>query len=195
MRPDWNTYFLCLAYLTATRATCDRKHVGAVVVSPEHRVVSMGYNGAPAGMSDCDSIGHELFDGHCIRSLHSESNAIDYAGRSAAGCTLFVTVVPCYDCAKRIVNAQIKHVIYDEFYPSRYGKSDQVPSFLREGGVEVVEFTSPGLELFKRHLAEMKRAERIVAENTQVEFACGCMDSAFTAGSMCATHKMPRVHD
>ena len=163
MRPDWNTYFLRLAYLTATRATCDRKHVGAVIVSPEHRVVSMGYNGAAAGMDDCDTIGHELVEGHCVRTLHAESNAIDYAGRVCAGATLFTTVVPCYDCAKRIVNAQIVQVVYDEFYPSRYGKSDMVPAFLREGGVKVTEFTSPGLELFKRHLAAMERAETIVA--------------------------------
>jgi len=195
MRPDWNTYFLRLAYLTATRATCDRKHVGAVIVSPEHRVVSMGYNGAPAGMNDCDSIGHELVEGHCVRTLHAESNAIDYAGRLASGCTLFTTVSPCYDCAKRIVNAQIAHVVYDEFYPSRYGKSDMVPAFLREGAVDVQAFTSPGLELFKRHLEDMEKAEQIVAETTIVEFSCGCSVPAHQAGACCPEHKMSRTHD
>ncbi len=195
MRPDWNTYFLRLAYLTATRATCDRKHVGAVIVSPEHRVVSMGYNGAAAGMDDCDTVGHELSDGHCIRVLHAESNAIDYAGRLCADATLFATVVPCYDCAKRIVNAKIVRVVYDEFYPSRYGKSDMVPAFLRTGGVEVIEFTSPGLELFKQHLSDMERAEKIVAETTDVEFGCGCTESAATAGQSCPHHGMSRTHD
>jgi len=195
MRPDWNTYFLRLAYLTATRATCDRKHVGAVIVSPEHRVVSMGYNGAAAGMDDCDTVGHELVEGHCVRTLHAESNAIDYAGRLASGCTLFTTVSPCYDCAKRIVNAQIVRVVYDEFYPSRYGKSDLVPAFLRTGGVEAGEFTSPGLELFKRHLEDMEEAEKIVAETTVVEFACGCMAAGPNVPAMCSAHNAPRVHD
>lgn len=195
MRPDWNTYFLRLAYLTATRATCDRKHVGAVLVSPDHRVVAMGYNGAPAGMDDCDTIGHELVDGHCVRTLHAESNAIDYAGRLAQGCTLYTTVVPCYDCAKRIVNSKISSVVYDEFYPSRYGKSDLVPAFLRTGKVEVVQFESPGLQLFKKHLIEMERAEKIVAETTQVEWACGCQAPASKAPLLCPAHNKPRVHE
>jgi len=104
-------------------------------------------------------------------------------------------VSPCYDCAKRIVNAQIVRVVYDEFYPSRYGKSDLVPAFLREGGVEVGEFTSPGLELFKRHLQDMEEAEKIVAQTTQVEYACGCTSAADVAGALCHVHATPRVHD
>lgn len=195
MRPDWNTYFLRLAYLTATRATCDRKHVGAVIVSSDHRIISMGYNGAAAGMDDCDTIGHELVEGHCVRTLHAESNAIDYAGRLSAGATLFTTVTPCYDCAKRIVNAKIVRVVYDEFYASRYGKSDLVPSFLREGGVQVGEFTSPGLELFKQHLQQMEASELIVAETTEVEFSCGCTALAKDAMDVCPEHQTLRVHD
>jgi dCMP deaminase len=195
MRPDWNTYFLRLAYLTATRASCDRKHVGAILVSSDHRVVSMGYNGAPAGMADCDTIGHELVEGHCHRTIHAESNAIDYAGRLARDCTLYTTVSPCYDCAKRIVNAGISHVVYDEFYSSRYGKSAEVPEFLKSGGVVVEQFDSPGLQLFKTHLVEMERAERIVAETTQVEWACGCQALGVVAGRFCPMHGQPRVHE
>jgi dCMP deaminase len=146
-------------------------------------------------MDDCDMIGHEMVGGHCVRTLHAESNAIDYAGRASVGATLFITVVSCYDCAKRVVNARIARVVYDEFYPSRYGKSDMVPAFLREGGVEVEQFTSPGLELFKRHLSEMERAEEIVAKTTVVEFACGCSESAATAMKVCPTHLAERVHD
>ena len=195
MRPDWNTYFLRLAYLTATRATCDRKHVGAVLVSPDHRVVAMGYNGAPAGMDDCDTSGHELVDGHCVRTLHAESNAIDYAGRLAQGCTLYTTVVPCYDCAKRIVNSKIVRVVFDEAYSSRYGMSGRVPEFLRNGKVEVVQFDSPGLQLFRTHLAEMERAEVIVAGTTMVEYACGCEMEASNAPVMCTVHQAPRTHE
>lgn len=195
MRPDFQTYFLRLAYLTATRASCDRKHVGAVLVTPDRRILSMGYNGAPKGMPDCDTIGHEIVDGHCVRTLHAESNAIDYAGRLAQGCVLYTTVVPCYDCAKRIVNAGIIRVVYDEAYSSRYGKSGQVPDFLRASGVEVVQFESPGLALFKRHLAEMERDEQVVAEMTMVEYACGCEAGADTAPDKCPIHRQPRSHD
>lgn len=141
-----------LAYLAATRGTCARKHVGAIIVDPYHRTVSTGYNGAPAGRPSCDEIGHEMVEGHCVRTLHAESNAIDYAGRSAIGCTLYATVTPCYDCAKRIANAGIVRVVWDEFYASRYGKSDQVQSFLLESGIEVEQWADERMMPFRTML-------------------------------------------
>lgn len=123
MRTDWDTYFLMFAHVAAKRATCDRKHVGAVIVDPDHRIVATGYNGSPAGMEHCDDAGHELkeIDGRmsCVRTLHAESNALDFAGGRARGCTIYTTVIPCYDCAKRIVNAGIELVVYSEYYESR----------------------------------------------------------------------------
>ncbi len=194
-RPDWDTYFLRLAYLAATRATCARKHVGALIVTPDKRVAATGYNGAPAGQPSCDEIGHEMVEGHCVRTLHAESNAIDYAGRATVGCVLYATVVPCYDCAKRIVNAGINRVIYDEFYASRYGKSDFVPEFLRSAGVEVVQFESAGLSLFKQKLAEVESIELELLKQTVVEYTCGCTMSGDKALSRCAEHGAPRNHD
>lgn len=189
MRPDWDTYFLRAAYLAATRATCDRKHVGAVIVTPDHRVAATGYNGAPAGSPSCDEIGHEIVEGHCVRTLHSESNAIDYAGRTAAGCDLYITVSPCYDCAKRIVNAGINRVVYDQFYASRYGKSDAVPEFLRSAGLEVEQFSSPGLTLFKQKLIEVEQIELDLAKNTIVAYTCGCELTADVAKARCPIHQ------
>lgn len=122
MRPNFDDYFMSIAYLVSTRATCDRKKVGSVIVK-NRRIVSTGYNGAPAGMPDCSMVGHELRKidekDSCIRSLHSESNAIDFAGKECSGSILYTTVIPCYDCAKRIINAGISRVIYAEFYASR----------------------------------------------------------------------------
>lgn len=126
MRPDWDTYFLMIAYVTSLRATCDRKQVGAVIVDKDHRIVSGGYNGAPSKMPECDEVGHELkeIDGRmsCVRTLHAESNAIDRARQDLTGCTLYATVIPCYDCAKRIVSAGITRVVYSEYYESRNTK-------------------------------------------------------------------------
>jgi dCMP deaminase len=136
-RPDWDTYMMMFAYVAATRATCARKHVGAVIASPDHRIVATGYNGAPSGQPSCDEIDHLMVEGHCVRTLHAESNAIDFAGGLARGCTLVVTVTPCWDCAKRIVNARIARVVYDEHYESRYGKSQDVPAYLSAAGIEV----------------------------------------------------------
>lgn len=195
IRPKWDVYFMRLAYLAATRATCDRKHVGAILASPDHRTGSTGYNGSPIGMPSCDEIGHELHDGHCIRTLHAESNAIDYLGRFAQGCTLYITVSPCYDCAKRIVGAQIIRVVYDQFYPSRYGKSDMVPEFLRSAGVEVEQHDSPGLTLFKQKLKEMEDIEKELLRNTIVEYECGCSMQGDVAKLRCLEHDAPRRSD
>ena len=141
------------AYLAALRATCPRKHVGAVIVDPEHRQVSTGYNGAPPDQPSCDDVGCQMVDNHCVRTLHAESNALDYAGtRLARNCTLYVTVLPCWDCAKRIVGARIARVVYDEHYESRYGQSANVPAFLEAAGVKVEQFDPERMTRFKSFL-------------------------------------------
>lgn len=160
-RPIWSIYFMQLAYLAATRASCSRKHVGAIIVDPYHRVVATGYNGAPAGMPSCDDVGHEMIEGHCVRTLHAESNAIDFAGRAALGCTIYVTVTPCYDCAKRMVNSGISKVVWDEFYASRYGKSNQVEEFLRSAGVEVEQWGDDRMAAFRGMLDALNDAKLI----------------------------------
>lgn len=139
MRLDWDTYFCLLAHVVALRGSCDRKQVGAVIVDTQHRVISTGYNGGAAGMPDCDVAGHLLkeIDGResCVRTLHAESNAIDYATRSLQGATLYATVTPCFDCAKRIVGQGIQRVVYSVFYQSR--NTDLVADYFKEAGVEV----------------------------------------------------------
>lgn len=150
MRPGWDVYFVRHAYLTATRATCLRKHVGAILVDPNHRIVASGYNGAPREMPSCDEpgVGCQLVEGHCVRTLHAESNALDFAGRFATGCTLYATVTPCWDCAKRIINANVTRVVYHEHYESRYGKSQDVPAYLRDAGVVVDRLDSDNMNAF-----------------------------------------------
>ncbi len=139
MRPNWDEYFLEIAKVVAKRATCSRKHVGAVIIDSKNRIVSTGYNGSPAGLPHCDDIGHEIkkIDGRdsCVRTLHAESNALDDAGRRAHGGTLYVTVIPCYDCSKRIVNAGIKKVVYGEFYQSR--NTDLVVNYFEDAGIQL----------------------------------------------------------
>lgn len=139
-RPTWHQYFMTMARLIATRATCDRKHVGAVIVNAAHRVVATGYNGSPRGQPHCDDVGHLLkkIDGRlsCIRTLHAESNALDYAGTNAEGCTMYVTVLPCYECAKRMVNAGIISVYYGEHYMSQ--NSALVADYLQQADVPII---------------------------------------------------------
>jgi len=117
-RKRWHRYFMDIAEKVATRATCDRKHVGAVIVS-DKTILSTGYNGSIRGAPHCDDVGHMMEDGHCIRTVHAEVNAVAQAARNGVrvdGATVYVTLLPCWSCFKTIANAGIKKVIFSEIY-------------------------------------------------------------------------------
>lgn len=125
-RPSWNEYFMAFASLVATRSTCQRRHVGAVLVR-DNRILATGYNGVPSGMEHCDMVGclresmgipsgerHEL-----CRGVHAEQNAIIQAakhGISIDGATIYCTHSPCLICAKMLVQAGIRKAFYAEGY-------------------------------------------------------------------------------
>ncbi len=91
-RPNWDTYFLSIAEQISHRATCDRASVGAVIVK-DHHILSTGYNGSPANTPHCYDAGHIMVDGHCMRVVHAESNAIAAAARfgiTVDGATIYI---------------------------------------------------------------------------------------------------------
>ncbi len=110
--------FMELAHIARDWGTCDRARVGAIVARGGE-IVSLGFNGAPPKQPHCDDIGvgHLMISGHCVRTLHAESNALWLAGRDKTkGATLYTTHFPCYSCAKEIVRAGIVRVVYDKSY-------------------------------------------------------------------------------
>lgn len=125
-RPSTDKYFMDMARLAATRSTCLRRKVGAVIVKDNH-VLSTGYNGAPRGVSHCEDAGcmrakmnipsgtrHEL-----CRGVHAEQNAVTqaaYFGTSVKGAKIYTTTFPCSLCAKILINSGITEIIYDEGY-------------------------------------------------------------------------------
>ena len=118
MRSDWNTYFIDIAKQVATRATCDRKHVGAVIVR-DNQILSTGYNGSINGTGHCDEVGHMMEDGHCIRTVHAEVNAIVQAARngvSIEGAVMYTNTFPCWNCFKMIANSGIKEIYCGDAY-------------------------------------------------------------------------------
>jgi dCMP deaminase len=159
-RPEWDEYFLLLAYSVALRGSCKRKRVGAVIVDQSHRIVSTGYNGAPRGQRDCLEAGCDVreIDGRksCVRTLHAESNAIDFARESLIGCWLYTTIAPCRNCALRIVQAGIKRVVYDEWYESQ-GSKEVVHIFEnakpRPLDIEHVQLQGPLAQALRRAVA------------------------------------------
>lgn len=135
-RPSWDHYFLNIAYEVANRSTCDRAQVGAVIVK-DKRILTTGYNGSPSGLAHCTEVGCLMENGHCIRTLHAEQNAIIQAalhGVSTAGGTIYVTHQPCFLCAKMIINAGIKEIVYGQEYPD-----DRSRQFLDEAGVNLTQ--------------------------------------------------------
>ena len=138
-RVGWNTYFMNIAREAATRSTCDRKHVGAVIVR-DRTILSTGYNGSVRGMPHCDEIGHTMEAGHCVATIHAEANAIIQAARngvSIEGAEIYTTASPCWPCFKLIANSGLARVYYGEFY--RDERSIQVA---RSAGIELVDLAA-----------------------------------------------------
>lgn len=149
-RPSWDSYFIQIAHLVATRATCPRRQVGAVIVR-DRRIVATGYNGAPKGLPHCPHEGDQhdwplgcMRAGHCIRSLHAEQNALLQAamiGVACEGTTMYVTCQPCNTCAKMIINAGVSRVIYEGDYPDDFSLE-----LFADSGLEVFRYIDDRLE-------------------------------------------------
>jgi dCMP deaminase len=118
MRTTWDEYFMGIAEQVATRSTCDRASVGCVVVR-DKTIVSTGYNGSMRGKPHCDDVGHLMQDGHCVRTVHAEQNAIAQAAKNGASindATAYITHCPCWVCFKLLVNAGVKRIMYRDSY-------------------------------------------------------------------------------
>ncbi|MBI5411987.1 dCMP deaminase family protein [Candidatus Peregrinibacteria bacterium] len=117
-RPSKDEYYMMLAKTVATRGTCPKALVGAVLVK-DGSIISTGYNGAPVGEKHCSEAGHNEVDGHCQRAVHAELNAILQAakhGNATKDSTLYITHFPCNHCLKAIANAGIKGIVYEVSY-------------------------------------------------------------------------------
>jgi dCMP deaminase len=141
-RPSWDEYFMDITVRVAQRATCLRRKVGAILVK-DKKILTTGYNGAPAGLAHCEEVGclreklqvprgerHEL-----CRGTHGEQNAIIQAatfGVSIKGATLYSTHFPCVLCTKLLINAGVERLVYLEGYPD-----DLSGQMVREAGVKI----------------------------------------------------------
>jgi dCMP deaminase len=128
-RVSWDEYFMKIAYMVATRSTCNKISVGTVFTQHK-RIVATGYNGAPAGMPHCTEIGCIEYNNHCINALHSEVNAILQCaanGVATEGAVVYCTHLPCWHCTMMLINARIKKLYYSENYVDDRG--DQLKLF------------------------------------------------------------------
>jgi dCMP deaminase len=117
-RSNWDQYFMDIATQVASRATCDRKHVGALLVR-DRTILSTGYNGSIRGLPHCDDVGHMMENGHCVATVHAEANAIIQAAKNGVrieGATIYTTASPCWPCFKLIANAGCVRIVFGELY-------------------------------------------------------------------------------
>ena len=159
-RPSWHEYFMRIAMLAATRSTCLRRQVGAVIVK-DKKVLATGYNGSPSGLKHCLEVGcmreemgipsgqrHEL-----CRAIHAEQNAIIQAatsGISISGGILYSTTFPCILCAKMLINAHIKEIYIAEGYPD-----DLSREMLDEAGITIHRLTIKNVDLSDINVKDM----------------------------------------
>lgn len=148
-RPSWDEYFMAIAEQVGDRSTCLRRHIGAVLVK-DKRILATGYNGVPSGLAHCDEVGclreqrgipsgtqHEL-----CRGIHAEQNAVIQAakhGIAIDGAVVYTTHHPCVLCAKILINAGVREVVYREAYPDELSVA-----LLEEAGVVMRHPEGPG---------------------------------------------------
>src|SRR3989344_1948994 len=146
VRPSWDEYFLSLLEPLGRRGTCDRGRSGSVIVSPRNTIIATGYVGSPPVQPHCDDVGHLMRtviyeDGHqqqhCVRTLHAEENAILQCAKDGIkleGSTIYCKMVPCWNCAMRIVRVGIKRVVAQK----RYHADGLSRELFNNAGVELV---------------------------------------------------------
>ena len=128
------------------KGTCDRSHVGTVIIGLSYCITARGHNTAPGSMPTCDEIGHEMVEGHCVRTIHAEINAIAQAARRGVitdGGIMFVSYVPCLNCAKAIIQAGITEVY------ARTIRYEEGYNLLTKAGIPIYDWEGKPFDLNK----------------------------------------------
>lgn len=138
----WDEYFMGLAHLSALRSKDPNTQVGAAIIDENHRVVSVGYNGFPKGCSDDEfpwSRSGGVLNSKYAFVVHAELNAILNSPRSVSGCTIYVSLFPCNECAKAIIQSGIKRIVYES---DKYADTETTiasKKMLQAAGIELVQ--------------------------------------------------------
>ena len=142
---SWDEYFMGLAHLSALRSKDPNTQVGAAIVDENHRVVSVGYNGFPTGVSDDEfpwSREGDVLTSKYAFVVHAELNAILNSQRSVRGCTIYVSLFPCNECAKAIIQSGIKKIVYESDKYNGVDTNIASKRMLKAAGVELVRISN-----------------------------------------------------
>lgn len=149
---------MAITKLIASRGTCDRLYAGSILVK-NNRIISSGYNGSPSGLSHCNDEGHLLEEGHCVRTIHGEHNALLQAARSGGisteGATMYTKYSPCIHCTKYVIGCGITRVVMAKVY-----RNEAAVKMLADAGIKVdvynenEEWNSEVRDIFKKEVEE-----------------------------------------
>lgn len=154
---NWDEFFLLLATMYSARASCDRSRVACVLVK-DKRMLGAGYNGSVSGLESCDEVGHLIVDNHCLRTIHAERNALDNSHGNLEGGTAYVTVTPCLDCVKALLQRGIKRIVYLGNYANSKAR-EHIKEFCDKKGVtleQVSENPEYSLSLLAKALKRLR---------------------------------------
>jgi dCMP deaminase len=155
MRNDylsWDEYFMGIALLSSKRSKDEQTQVGACIVNSEQRIVGIGYNGLPFGCDDSEfpwSREGEFLDTKYPYVVHAEANAILNSTRNLNGCTIYVTLFPCHECAKLIIQSGIVRIIYMEDKYIGTDSNTASKRMLASSGIETKEFKKIQIDLYE----------------------------------------------
>ena len=140
-RVSQDEYFMQIAEKVSARGTCPRKKVGAILVR-DGGSLATGYNGSVRKMAHCIDVGCMMHDGHCVRTIHAEVNAVLQAAKNVTnpvGATIYTTASPCWNCFKLIANAGIVRIVYRELY-----RDDRITDFAQLAGIRLLHLQKKG---------------------------------------------------
>ena len=137
-RPEWNEYFGEITKQVALRSTCVRKKVGAIIVKDKN-IISTGYNGSIRGLEHCETVGCLMMEGHCIRTIHAEANAIIQAAKHGLmidRAEIYISASPCFNCFKLIANSGITKIYFMEFY-----RDERIIKIAKKLNIELIDMS------------------------------------------------------
>jgi dCMP deaminase len=159
-RIAWNQYFMAQSHLLALRSTCQRLMVGATIVR-DKRMIAGGYNGSVSGSKHCIDEGCYVIDGHCVRTVHAEMNALLQCakfGVPTEGAEIYVTHFPCLQCCKALIQAGIKTV----YYASDYKNHPYAIALFAEAGVDTQQVALEEVVVDTHHQETRHLMEKVV---------------------------------
>ncbi|MBI2041713.1 MAG: dUTP diphosphatase [Candidatus Nealsonbacteria bacterium] len=155
-RPSWEEFWFNLALFYSTRGTCDRLKAACLLVDKNNRLIGAGYNGSLPGHPHCDEVGHLMVDGHCLRTLHAEVNAIMHSVGDLEGATAYVLGTPCIDCVKKLLAKKIGKIVFTRDYDNKSRGGEYIFELAKLSGVEIYKSEIDFENVFQKNIGILK---------------------------------------